>query len=435
VQKGSTALAAREGIFPRRTTVSSSYRTVFLAVFALPVAPFAAHAQEVTVLTEDLCPACSIEITPDVVLGTDGESVIGLALDIQRLSDGRFVMAFDDVMYEFTAFSADGSEFRRVGRAGEGPGEYGHVWFIREHGDRLHVFDRSRRRITVLDRDYEVVGTMPVGCVRCDGRDMAVLPDGSAVMNFFEPQGGWEQRETAETWSVVHVLGEDGQPRVSIPGAPMGSHASLIRHLGIAPDGSLAVAESMRYRIERWDPATGKPLETIVRDAEWWPADNPLHAPRPELPPMTAVNWMNVDEAGRLWLYIQRPTPDWRDHVESTGLPEHMGSWDYGPAATEWLIEVVDIEAGKVIASQVVDVAPAPRAQFFAPGWLAVYDEGDIVPKYRMYRLRLTGPTNPPREGRPAPHKAEQGSAGASAVSPRTKLPPSRRFPSASTTQ
>lgn len=406
-----------------------THRTIFLAVFAFPAAPIAVSAQTVTVLTEDICATCSIELLPDVVLGTDGESVIGLALDIARLSDGRFAFAFDDVMYEFTVFSADGSEFRRVGRAGEGPGEYGHVWFVREHDDKLHVFDRSRRRLTVLDRGFEVVGTMPVGCVRCDGRDMAILPDGSAALNFYVPQGGWEQRPPAQSGFVVHILGEDGQPRVSIPGA------AYIRHLDIAPDGSLVVAEPFRYRIERWDPATGKPLETIVRDAGWWPADNPLHAPRPELPPMTAVNWMNVDEAGRLWLYIQRPTPDWRDHVESTGLPEHMGSWDYGPAATEWLIEVVDMEAGKVIASQVVDVAPAPRAQFFAPGWLAVYDEEDIVPKYRMYRLRLAGPTSPPREGRPAPHKAEQGSAGASAVSPRTKLPPSRRFPSASTTQ
>ncbi|MDE2875678.1 MAG: hypothetical protein OXU69_05165 [Gemmatimonadota bacterium] len=362
-----------------------------LGVLVFPAAAVGASSQEVTVLTEDLCASCSIEITADVVLGTDGESVIGLALDIERLPDGRFAMAFDDVMYEFTVFSPDGSEYRRVGRAGEGPGEYGHVWFIREHGDRLHVFDRRRRRMTVLDHDYEVVGTMPVECVRCDGRDMAILPDGSAAINFFEPQGGWERRDNANAWLVVHILGDDGRPRVSIPGVPAGSHGSLIRHLDIASDGSLAVAESMRYRIERRDPGTGELLETFVRDADWWPDENPVHAPRPDLPPVTAMNWMHVDEAGRLWLYIERPTADWRDHVENTGLPEHMGSWRYGRAATEWVVEVVDMEAGKVIVSQVVDVEPAPRAQFFAPGWLAVHDDEDIVPRYRMYRLRLTG--------------------------------------------
>ena len=359
--------------------MNTTGRITLFATLALLALPSSIHSQDTTVLTEDLCASCTIELTPDVVLGADGESVIGLALDIARLSDGRFVIAFDDVMYEFTVFSADGSEFRRVGRAGEGPGEYGHVWFVREHDDKLHVFDRRRRRMTVLDRDFEVVGTMPVGCVSCDGRDMAMLPDGSAVMNFPHADG------------FVHILGEDGQPRVSVPGAANVSDVDYIRHLDIAPDGSLVVAEPYRYRIERWDPATGEHLETFVRNADWWPNDNLLHPPRPHLPPMTAVNWMNVDEGGRLWVYIQRPTPDWRDHVESTGLPEHMGSWRYGRGATEWVIEVVDMEAGKVIASHVVDVAPAPRAQFFAPGWLAVYDEEDIVPKYRMYRLRLAG--------------------------------------------
>ena len=114
---------------------------LFLALAALALDAAACHAQEITVLTEDRCASCSIEVTPDVVLGTDGESVIGYAVDIQRLSDGRFVMAFDDAPYEFTVFSSDGSEYRRVGRRGQGPGEYLHVWSVRGHGDRLHVFD------------------------------------------------------------------------------------------------------------------------------------------------------------------------------------------------------------------------------------------------------------------------------------------------------
>ena len=358
--------------------MSNPRRFGALALLVVPAVPRPTTAQEVTVLTEDLCEACSIELIPDVVLGTDGESVIGLALDIQRLTDGRFVMAFDEVMYEFTVFSPDGSEYRRVGRAGEGPGEYGHVWFVREHGDRLHVFDRRRRRMTVLDHDYGVVGTMPVGCSTCDVWDMALLSDGSAAMNFPTPEG------------TVHILGEDGKPRLSMEENPPSDWRS--RQLGIAPDGSLLVARSFTdYRIDRWDPATGRLLETFLREADWWPDDNLPHVTRPDLPPLTSLTAMHLDEAGRLWLYIRRPAPDWRDHVESTGLPEHRGAWRYGHGAAEWLIELVDMKAGTVIASQVVQVVPPPRAFFFAPGWLAVYDDEDIVPKYRMYRLKLTG--------------------------------------------
>ena len=176
--------------------------TPLLATPAI-LAPMPATARQVTVLAEDLCTACSIELIPNVVLGSDGESVIGIALDIQRLTDGRFVMAFDyPVPHEFTVFSADGSEFRRVGRAGEGPGEYAHVWLVREHDSELHVFDRRRRRMTVLHRDFEVIRTMPTGCsTTCDGRDMVVLPDGSLAMDFAVPRGGYSQYRTIEELS------------------------------------------------------------------------------------------------------------------------------------------------------------------------------------------------------------------------------------------
>ena len=76
----------------------SQCRRAFIFVpLAVLAAPYSAHSQEATVLAEDLCAACSIELTRDVLLGADGESVIGVAWDIQRLSDGCFVMAFQDV--------------------------------------------------------------------------------------------------------------------------------------------------------------------------------------------------------------------------------------------------------------------------------------------------------------------------------------------------
>lgn len=393
----------------------SSSTRLLLSLVILTPAP--AAAQEVTVLREDLCAACSIELTPDVVLGTDGESVIALALDIQRLSDGRFVMSFDEAPNEFTVFSADGTEYRRVGRAGEGPGEYGHVWFVREHGDRLHVFDRRRMRITVLDRDnYDVASTAPAICLGCSPGDMAILPGGSSVLNFGVPTGGFERYGTLEelkaagSWLLVHIMGEDGRPRLSMDEVPGGQPGLDARHLDVSSDGSLLSARVLEYRIDRWDPATGGHLGTFVRDADWWPEDNPVPPPGPGVRPPTTMEAMHVDESGRLWVYVSRPTADWRDHVESTGLPDYMDSWRYGPGATEWVVEVVDVEAGEVIVSQVLDVAaPRPIARFFAPGWLAVYND-DGYPLYRMYRVRLEGPgqTFSPASGRDADGSAEE---------------------------
>ena len=53
----------------------------------------------------------------------------------------------------------------------------------------------------MLDHDYGVVGTMPVGCSRCDVWDMALLSDGSAAMNFPTHEGHrphpWRGRKAA----------------------------------------------------------------------------------------------------------------------------------------------------------------------------------------------------------------------------------------------
>lgn len=246
--------------------------------------------------------------------------------------------------------------------------------------------------MTVLERDYEVVGTMPVLCFLCLAADMAVLPDGSTVLNFGVPARGPERFGSpqdliaAERWLTVHILGEDGQPRLSMDEADRTEGGEPGRHLDIAPDGSLLSARSTEYRIDRWDPATGEHLGSVLREADWWPDVNPAFSGGPDLPPPTKMEAMHVDEAGRLWLYINRPTRDWRDHVE-TGLPAN--TFRYGPGATESVVEVVDMEAGRVIVSRVVDVVPR-SARLFAHGWLAVYND-DGFPQYRMYRARLQG--------------------------------------------
>lgn len=363
-----------------------------------PLVPASLAAQEITALTEDLCDTCSIEIAPDVVLGTDGESVIGIAWDIQRLADGRFVMAFQDVTYEFTVFSADGSDYRRVGREGEGPGEYAHVFFVREEGGQLQVFDRRRRRLTVLDRGFEVVRTASVGCGGCNGADVAVLPDGSVALNYFEPRGDdRDQRSNAKSGFAVHIVAEDGRLRHALDEIPIERPfvpaEDYSRWLEAAPDGSLLVAQRRRYRIDRWDPDTGELLQTFVREVDWFPEPERTDLPRePGQPPGRAILEIRQDEQERLWVHITRPTADWRDHIVRTGRddnPERSGGFRFGPGAWETLLEVVDLKSGRILLSQVLELAGRPF--LIAPGWLAVYDEESILPRYRTYRARLAG--------------------------------------------
>lgn len=380
---------------PRR---SRCPRGPILAAFTLALlTPSPTVPQQVTTLTEDLCAACSIEFTPDVLLGADGESVIGIAWDIQRLPDGRFAMAFQDVITEFTIFSADGSDFQRVGREGEGPGEYRFVFWVREHAGMLNVFDWKRRSITVLDEGLEVVRTLPVRCLDCNGFDMAVLPDGAVALNYFLPDGEGEELMNAKEGFAIHIVGADGEGRPSLD--PLPTKDALIpvedasRHLDIAPDGSLLAGHRRRYRIDRWDPATGELLQTFVREAEWiGDSGGEPQSPSPDRPPATIVSAMHLDEAGRLWVSVSRPAPDWREHVQRTGPDAHPeeGRYRYGPGSRERVVEVLDLHTGRVLVSQVVDSEALGWWRFFTPGWLASYSE-EGFPQYRMWQVRLEG--------------------------------------------
>ena len=52
-------------------------------------------------------------------------------------------------------------------------------------------------------------------------------------------------------------------------------------------------------------------------------------------------------------------------------------------------MEVLDLESGRVLVSQVLDLEEG-WGTFFAPGWLAVYDE-EGIPQYRMWRVSVEG--------------------------------------------
>ncbi len=339
------------GTAPMLTAAALLATTAILATPAI-LFPAPTAAQQVTVLREDLCTTCSIEVTPDVELGTDGESVIGVAWDIHRLPDGRFVMAFQDVTYEFTIFSADGSSYRRVGQQGEGPGEYAHVYFVRDAGGHLHVFDRAELRLTVLDPDFEVVRTATLECLNCFGLDFVLLPDGATALNTLLPAGGREAYRTARTGFVIHVFDENGRLIHSMDEIPLDGPFSPAeddgRFLEVMPDGSLLSVHANDYRIDRWDPQSGELLQSWVREG------NPFAEGHYRIQP---------DEAGRLWVYV----------YQGLDVPQ--------------VVEVLDLDSGSVLVSQPLD----QRGISFAPGWLADYDNEAIVPKYRMYRLRLVG--------------------------------------------
>ena len=225
---------------------------------------------------------------------------------------------------------------------------------------------------------------------------MAVLPDGSAALNTFEARDG-EEWATSTSWFAIQIVGEDGEflqqlDEIPVEG-PMQPAEEFRRYLEVAPDGSVISGHWLRYRVDRWNPETGELLSAHARDVDRFPAPVPGLRGPPNHPPRSVMTGMELDAEGRVWLTLARAAPDWRDRLEDPGgnpVPEGRGGgWRYGAGSWETVLKVLDLDSVRVLGSEVLELPGEP--DLIAPGWLAVYDEEEIVPKYRMYRLRLAG--------------------------------------------
>lgn len=87
----------------------------------------------------------------------EGFSYIGGA---RRLPDGRIVLADNENEgTRFFVYGADGKFERRIGRAGEGPGEYRNAMLIGASGDTLTIYDLMSARATRVTAEGALVGT------------------------------------------------------------------------------------------------------------------------------------------------------------------------------------------------------------------------------------------------------------------------------------
>lgn len=93
----------------------------------------------------------------------EGDAVFGFYLDVRVPADGSRVYVLDAEASEATIRTPDGSLIRRVGRRGEGPGEFSNPGRLVFFDDGFYIKDD--RRITRFTMDGELAGTdaFPVG--------------------------------------------------------------------------------------------------------------------------------------------------------------------------------------------------------------------------------------------------------------------------------
>ncbi len=142
-----------------------------------------------------------------------GEALFGTFIDVLPAPDGSRVHVLDSQASEITIWAPDGDLIKRLGRAGEGPGEFRMPSRLTLVPQGFYVKDT--RRITTFTHDGELVGTdtYPRGAefqglrvqiwdIFNDG-SFAALPPPMAVD---ESSGS----DAAETLKVVRVVDEGG---------------------------------------------------------------------------------------------------------------------------------------------------------------------------------------------------------------------------------
>jgi hypothetical protein len=94
-------------------------------------------------------------------VGDDPEEPLYDVRGIVVLPGGGFVIG-EGSTNTLRFYDSDGRLTKVVGRAGEGPGEFRRLYWVRRYGDRLYAFDSSQRRLSEYTLGGSLVGTVTV---------------------------------------------------------------------------------------------------------------------------------------------------------------------------------------------------------------------------------------------------------------------------------
>ena len=373
--------------------MGTTFLTSAMIGLAILPAPIAGSALQSEIQVEyNPCAGCKIEVAPAGLWSGDW---LDRAADVVPLGDDRFAFVPSNHRVELLIVSSAGDLIRRIGRRGEGPGEYDFLQFVRpmmrgSGEDGLQVFDLGRRRRTALGSDFAVRWTAPVPLDQL--WDVVVLADGYLLANGFS--------YTPDRVGL-HLIDREGIIERYFDRPPGGYDANestriYRRALRLANDGSVWSASTTKYRIEKWDPITGVKLATTVRPADWFPDhDGSMRSNDPDNPPSPRLIDVMEDSANRLWVMIRVASERWQDAFEKVPEGSHpeLGARRIRDdhVAYDTVLEVIDWKRGRVLARTVVDEALA----FMGGGWASSYHEDDVgTPTRQLFKLQFNSPSS-----------------------------------------
>ena len=285
---------------PRRGTLA------LVGLISLSTAEAASQTSGPTVLVGPECAACEIVADPLVRLGdTEGlgmlESGYNLVYTDRR---GRFFVTARRPY--FWVFDSSGRVTHRIGRSGEGPGEFSNITGIAVgQADSIFVLDGILQRVSVYTPDLALARTFRLGFSE-NGPELFVGP--SLVVN-----SGIHTEERVGL--PLHVLDRDGRMTRSfgslIGGVYRADMQEIIdqRKLGPSDADSFWAARTNQYLIEQWS-TDGRLLQTLRREAPWFEVWWEIRS-GVDVAPLTTMS--AIEQVGdTLWVLATVPGEQWR---------------------------------------------------------------------------------------------------------------------------
>lgn len=225
------------------------------------------------------------------------------------------------------------------------------------HG-RPWVFDPASRKAVILTSSGTIAGE-----VRMDRSlmyDAAFAPDGSLLVN-----GPGTTPATighlVHRWNGVSRTWESHLPILADSSFHIGEHEKWAFVLATDSIGRVIAVRANDHQIYMLDFLRG--LEVVAewqyRPPEWPTEDNQARIARDRAAPPASVADVALDPSGRLWVLSTFPQEDWEDAVlrgesddpEVDFTVRNQHDWH------DSLVEVIDLERGRVLYSGVVDMA------------------------------------------------------------------------------
>ncbi len=283
----------------------------------LCLSPVMAESQEsgsTTELAGPVCSDCEIVSVPLVRLGdAQGPGMLESDYNIVRIDrHGRYFVRGGSAPY-FWVFDGSGRIAHRIGRRGEGPGEFSRVNGIAfGEADSVFVVDRILQRVTVYTSDLELARTFR----------LAFRPEGPELFVGTSLLANYGIHTADRAGLPFHVLDRDGNIRRSFGSVAGGVYRADMqdiidqRRLARSDTASFWAARINQYLIERWS-TNGRLDETLHRQPPWFEVWWETRS-NADMPPLTMIN--ALEQVGdTLWVLAKVPGERWRSAVEPRG--------------------------------------------------------------------------------------------------------------------